>query len=46
MVNIGRYKPVPQFHFTWETDRYPAYKGGKVMEVVVYANYIGLHRFY
>ena len=27
-------------------DRYPTYKGGKVTEVVVYANYIGLCRFY
>ena len=27
-------------------DRYPTYKGGKVTEVVVYANYIGLRRFY
>ena len=27
-------------------DRYPTYKGGKVTEVVVYANYIGFHRFY
>jgi len=27
-------------------DRYPTYKGGKVMEVVIYANYIGLRRFY
>ena len=27
-------------------DRYTTYKGGKVKEVVVYANYIGLHRFY
>ena len=26
-------------------DRYPTYKGGKVTEVVVYANYIGLRRF-
>jgi len=26
--------------------RYPTYKGGKVTEVVVYANYTGLHRFY
>ena len=27
-------------------DRCPTYKGGKVTEVVVYANYIGLRRFY
>jgi hypothetical protein len=27
-------------------DRYPTYKGGKVTEVVVYANYIGLCWFY
>ena len=27
-------------------DRYATYKGGKVTEVVVYANYIGLRRFY
>jgi len=27
-------------------DSYPTYKGGKVTEVVVYANYIGLHWFY
>jgi len=27
-------------------DRYSTYKGGKVMEVVEYANYIGLRRFY
>jgi hypothetical protein len=27
-------------------DGYPTYKGGKVTEVVVYANYIGLRRFY
>jgi hypothetical protein len=27
-------------------DRYPTYKGGKVTEVVVYANYIGLLRFH
>jgi len=27
-------------------DRYPTYTGGKVTEVVVYANYIGLCRFY
>ena len=27
-------------------DRYPIYKGGKVSEVVVYANYIGLGWFY
>jgi hypothetical protein len=27
-------------------DRYPTYKGGKVTEVVVYANYIGLRPFY
>jgi len=27
-------------------DRYPTYKGGKVTEVVVYTNYIGLRRFY
>ena len=27
-------------------DRYPTYKGGKVTEVVAYANYIGLCRFY
>jgi len=27
-------------------DRYPTNKGGKVTEVVVYANYIGLRRFY
>jgi len=27
-------------------DRYPTYKGGKVTEVVVHANYIGLRRFY
>ena len=27
-------------------DRYPTYKGGRVTEVVVYANYIGLCRFY
>ena len=27
-------------------DRYPTYKGGKVTEVVVYVNYIGIHRFY
>ena len=27
-------------------DRYPSYKGGKVTEVVVYANYIGLRQFY
>ena len=27
-------------------DRYPTYKGGKVTEVVIYANYIGLRRFY
>jgi len=27
-------------------DRYQTYKGGKVTEVVVYANYIGLRRFY
>jgi len=26
-------------------DRYPTYKGGKVTEVVVYTNYIGLRRF-
>ena len=28
------------------TDRYPIYKGGKVTEVVIYGNYIGLRRFY
>jgi len=27
-------------------DRYPTYKGGKVTEIFVYANYIGLRRFY
>jgi hypothetical protein len=27
-------------------DRYPTYNGGKVTEVVVYANYIGLRWFY
>jgi len=27
-------------------DRYPTYKGGKVPEVVIYANYIGISRFY
>jgi len=27
-------------------DMYPTYEGGKFMEVVVYANYIGLCRFY
>jgi hypothetical protein len=27
-------------------DRYSTYKGGKVTEVVVYANYIGLRRLY
>ena len=27
-------------------DRYPTYKGGKVTEVIVYANYIGLRLFY
>ena len=27
-------------------DRYQTYKGGKVTEVVVYANYIGLRQFY
>jgi len=27
-------------------DRYPIYKDGKVTEVIVYANYIGLHWFY
>jgi len=27
-------------------DRYPTYKGGKVTEVVVYANYKGICRFY
>ena len=27
-------------------DRYPTYKGGRVTEVVVYANYIVLCRFY
>jgi len=27
-------------------DRYPTYKGGKVTDVVVYANYIALCRFY
>jgi len=27
-------------------DRYPTYKGGKVTKVVIYANYIGLGRFY
>jgi len=27
-------------------DGYPTYKGGKVTEAVVYANYIGLRRFY
>ena len=27
-------------------DRYPTYKGGKVTEVVVYANCVGLIRFY
>jgi hypothetical protein len=27
-------------------DRYPTYKGGKVTDVVVYANYIGLRWFY
>jgi len=28
------------------TERHPIYKDGKVTEVVVYANYIGLRRFY
>jgi len=27
-------------------ERYPTYKGGKVREMVVCANYIGLRRFY
>jgi hypothetical protein len=27
-------------------DRYPTYIGGKVMKVVIYANYIGLRQFY
>ena len=27
-------------------DRCPTYKGGKVTEVVLYTNYIGLRRFY
>jgi len=27
-------------------DRCPTYKGGKVAEVIVYANYIALRRFY
>ena len=27
-------------------DRCPTYKGGKVTEVVVYTNYMGLRRFY
>jgi len=27
-------------------DRYATYKGGKITEVVVYGNYIGLRRFY
>ena len=46
MVNIGRYKQYPIPFRVGNIDRYPTYKGGKVTEVVVYANYIGLCWFY
>jgi hypothetical protein len=45
MVNIGRYKQYSG-SISRGKHRYPTYKGGKVMEVVVYANYIGLRWFY
>jgi hypothetical protein len=46
MVNIGRYKQYPGSISRGNIDRYPTYNGGKVTEVIVYANYIGLRRFY
>ena len=46
MVSIGRYKQYPVPFRMGNIDRCPTYKGGKVTEVVVYANYIGLRRFY
>jgi len=45
MVKIGRYKQYPG-SISRRKHRYPTYKGGKVTEVVVYANYTGLRRFY
>ena len=44
MINIGRNKQYPG-SISHGKHRYPTYKGGKVTEVVVYANYIGLRRF-
>jgi hypothetical protein len=46
MVNIGRCKQYPVPFHVGNIDRYPTYKGGKVTELVAYANYIGLRRFY
>jgi len=44
--NIGRYKKYPLPFRVGNIDRHPTYKGGKVTEVVIYSNYIGLRRFY
>ena len=46
MVNIGRYKKYPGPFHVGNIDRYPTYKGGKVKEVVIYMENIGLRRFY
>jgi hypothetical protein len=46
MIIIDRYKQYPGSISCGKHRQVPTYKGGKVTEVVIYANYIGLRRFY